>query len=94
MLVHCSAGIGRTGTYIAIDTLSSYLCLVRDVCEGRATDPCMTREQAEKFWNSDIDLVFEAVVIMREQRMSLIQTVRQYVFVYRALIEFLLAQNA
>ena len=54
----------------------------------------MTREQAEKFWNSDIDLVFEAVVIMREQRMSLIQTVRQYVFVYRALIEFLLAQNA
>lgn len=94
VLVHCSAGIGRTGTYIAIDTLSSYLCLVRDVCEGRATDPCMTREQAEKFWNSDIDLVFEAVVIMREQRMSLIQTVRQYVFVYRALIEFLLAQNA
>ena len=50
-----------------------------------------TPEQAHEAWHGQRDLIFEALSVMREQRMSMVQTVRQYVFAYRAVIEALLA---
>ena len=46
--------------------------------------------QAREYWNSSNDLVYEALMVMREQRMSMVETVRQYVFVYKAVIASLL----
>ncbi|XP_061180788.1 receptor-type tyrosine-protein phosphatase mu-like [Saccostrea echinata] len=64
IIVHCSAGIGRTGTFIAFDVLSKY---GKD--KGKVN-------------------VIEYVKAMRKDRMTMIQNVDQYVFLYHALHEF------
>ncbi|KAL3878263.1 hypothetical protein ACJMK2_030628 [Sinanodonta woodiana] len=65
ILVHCSAGIGRTGTYIALDYLYS---------EGQATGSIC---------------VFDCINSMRRQRVGLVQTARQYVYLHEVLVEAL-----
>ncbi|XP_071094543.1 uncharacterized protein [Haliotis cracherodii] len=67
VVVHCSAGIGRTGTWIALDYLI-----------GQA--------KAEGV----VD-VFECIVRLRHQRMDLIQTEAQYIFLHEVLVEVLLS---
>lgn len=64
ILVHCSAGIGRTGTFIALDVLSRY-----GKVKGKIN-------------------IIEYVKAMRKDRMTMIQNVDQYVFLYHALYEF------
>ncbi|XP_067942829.1 receptor-type tyrosine-protein phosphatase epsilon-like [Watersipora subatra] len=68
-LVHCSAGVGRTGTYISMDTL------LRQVA-------------AEKAVNA-----FSFVKEMRARRPCMIQTVDQYHFLYKAVVEFLITSQ-
>ncbi|KAM4753151.1 receptor-type tyrosine-protein phosphatase T-like isoform 1-T1 [Cyanocitta cristata] len=69
VLVHCSAGIGRTGTFIALDFL-----LKMGKAEGKVD-------------------VFHCVQQLREQRVSMVQTKKQYSFLYEALLEGLLCGN-
>ncbi|KAF3990120.1 hypothetical protein FT663_01492 [Candidozyma haemuli var. vulneris] len=60
-IVHCSAGVGRTGTYIAIDYLLN----------------------GPTFFASDIeDPVYDVVTRLRSQRMMMVQTVYQFMFLY------------
>lgn len=63
-IVHCSAGVGRTGTFIAIDHLANSPGLY----ESGARDP-----------------VFETVLLLRADRMTMVQTVYQYNFLYESL---------
>eukprot|EP00105_Crassostrea_gigas_P032687 XP_011455797.2 PREDICTED: receptor-type tyrosine-protein phosphatase alpha-like [Crassostrea gigas] len=62
MLVHCSAGVGRTGTFIGLDSLLK---------QGRETGKIN---------------VFEFVKQMREDRMTMVQTPEQYIFLHKALL--------
>ncbi|CAG0896016.1 unnamed protein product, partial [Cyprideis torosa] len=64
ILIHCSAGVGRTGTFVAIDSLVDEMKQ-----EGRAS-------------------VFSTVSNLRHQRNYLVQSIKQYIFVYRALMEY------
>lgn len=63
LLVHCSAGVGRTGTFVAIDSLL---------------------EELDKTEEVDI---FSWVASLRKQRNFLVQSLKQYIFIYRALLE-------
>ncbi|XP_056002717.1 receptor-type tyrosine-protein phosphatase mu-like isoform X2 [Ostrea edulis] len=62
LLVHCSAGVGRTGTYIGLDSL------LRHGTEQGKID------------------VFNFVKRMRGDRMTMVQTRDQYVFLHKALL--------
>ncbi|KAK3825412.1 MAG: protein-tyrosine phosphatase-like protein [Benniella sp.] len=67
MVVHCSAGCGRTGAFC-----------------GSSTSPTST---TGPFSGDDIlsDIVYSSVSMFREQRISMVQTLRQYVFCYEAI---------
>lgn len=64
LLVHCSAGVGRTGTLVALDSLVMEL----------------DDEQQASVYNLICDL--------RHQRNFLVQSLKQYVFIHRALMEY------
>ncbi|KAH3713604.1 hypothetical protein DPMN_073397 [Dreissena polymorpha] len=66
IVVHCSAGVGRTGTFIALDNL---------IIQGRME--CSVRP-------------FPMVEALRQQRVSMVQTKEQYVYLHEALAEALL----
>ncbi|XP_023931632.1 receptor-type tyrosine-protein phosphatase T isoform X4 [Lingula anatina] len=69
MVLHCSAGVGRSGTFIALDYLL---------------------DQAKVEGVVDI---FNTVHLMRKQRVKMIQTLEQYIFLHDALLEALLSGN-
>ncbi|CAF1025802.1 unnamed protein product [Adineta steineri] len=69
ILVHCSAGVGRSGTFIALDAL------------------------LEMIQSQDMIDILEFTYRMRQNRVYMIQTVDQYVFLYRTLIEGILTMN-
>ncbi|XP_078576083.1 uncharacterized protein LOC144861869 isoform X2 [Branchiostoma floridae x Branchiostoma japonicum] len=62
-IVHCSAGVGRSGTFI---TIAAMLDMIEE--EGAIN-------------------VHDFVDAMRENRMTMVQTPEQYVFIYTALLE-------
>ncbi|CAG8022739.1 unnamed protein product [Penicillium salamii] len=70
-IVHCSAGVGRTGTFIALDHL---LCELESGHFLDMADP-------------EIDPVFETVNQMREQRMMMVYNEMQMQFIYEVLRE-------
>ena len=78
-LVHCSAGVGRTGTTIASSALTELLPAL-ELPDARADPPGMPAPSAD----DAADSVFRAVDQLREQRMMLVQTREQLAFVYAA----------
>ncbi|KAJ5494156.1 Protein-tyrosine phosphatase catalytic [Penicillium fimorum] len=70
-IVHCSAGVGRTGTFIALDHL---LC---ELESGHLLD----------MENPQVDPVFDCVDQMRTQRMMMVYNEMQMQFIYEVLRE-------
>ena len=70
-VVHCSAGVGRTGTFIALDHL------LQELESG----------QLLAVADTDGDPVFETVNQMREQRMMMVYNEMQLQFIYEVLRE-------
>ncbi|CAF1346205.1 unnamed protein product, partial [Didymodactylos carnosus] len=77
ILVHCSAGCGRTGTVIAID-------LCRTIVNGEV--PLNSEEY-------QTEPVYKIATHIRQFRIALIQTVKQYYFVYKMLL-FIIKNNS
>ncbi|WFD44255.1 protein-tyrosine-phosphatase [Malassezia psittaci] len=88
LLVHCSAGIGRSGAHITIDSVLNYLRKAKFIADHPTKDT-PSEKAAYNAWHGTDDVIFEVLSVIREQRMSMVQTVRQYVFIYRAIIEAL-----
>ncbi|OZC11351.1 Protein-tyrosine phosphatase [Onchocerca flexuosa] len=69
IIVHCSAGIGRTGTFAAIFMA------------------------ADRIKHVDNFSIPDVVKELRDQRMHAVQNDQQYLFIYRMVIEILLAED-
>ncbi|EPS42763.1 hypothetical protein H072_3252 [Dactylellina haptotyla CBS 200.50] len=104
ILVHCSAGCGRTGTFCATDSVIDMLRRQRDNIRmgGKfhngvdydGDSPMRSNfdhHEADEYWMSDdrIDLIERAVENLRDQRLSMVQSLRQYVLCYETVMEWL-----
>ncbi|KAF2165634.1 hypothetical protein M409DRAFT_23925 [Zasmidium cellare ATCC 36951] len=116
VLVHCSAGCGRTGTFCTVDSVIDMLKrqrLARDTREGSPMDidkapPSKQKESGffasqyrdnnddiEGAWvnRDDLDLVEKTVEDFRHQRLSMVQSLRQYVLCYESVMEWLVDER-
>lgn len=133
MLVHCSAGCGRTGTFCTVDSVIDMLKRERqarnrgsksrdyegDISMDEAVSPRTTktfnftssprqRSSLEKgkrsstnsppidtSWMHDdsVDLIQRTVEDFREQRISMVQSLRQYVLCYETVMEWITRMN-
>jgi protein tyrosine phosphatase len=91
ILVHCSAGIGRTGTFIALHCMIEVLEAIKSKehnsvwAELRSgEDSQILSEIAEKFHNFEKERfsIFGTVRKIKEQRFGMVKTQKQYEFLY------------
>lgn len=72
-IVHCSAGVGRTGTFLAIDHLfHNFKNLVDDAVS----------DDVSSQYDPVHDPILNTVLQLRYERMMMVQTVYQYTFLY------------
>lgn len=72
-IVHCSAGVGRSGTFMALEHL------MREIDSGDL-------DQYDEVHGANApDLVHDTVNALREQRKMMVQAEPQYIFIYQVL---------
>ncbi|CDF90999.1 unnamed protein product [Zygosaccharomyces bailii CLIB 213] len=81
LLVHCSAGCGRTGVFITLDFILNVLM-----------EPTNARNSID-VWNMSQDLIFITVNELRKQRISMVQNLTQYITCYESILEFFAFQK-
>jgi len=118
ILVHCSAGCGRTGTFCTVDSVLDLLKRQRARADAaraarfaspmevegappllhsrlRGEDDASFADPAEAEWlcRDDVDLVEKTVEDFRLQRLSMVQSLRQFVLCYESVLEWLATQT-
>ncbi|KAI1259603.1 hypothetical protein F5Y18DRAFT_408705 [Xylariaceae sp. FL1019] len=80
-IIHCSAGVGRSGTFIALETL------MREIDSGNMNllDPRLVTHKE--------DLVYNMVNNLRKQRKQMVQAETQFAFIYHVLRQHWLEKN-
>ena len=92
IIVHCSAGCGRTGTFCTIDSVIDML--KRQRLERDYSDDEMDVDSKDDWVDrDDIDLVAKAVEDFRGQRLSMVQNLRQFVLCYESVLQWLHDEN-
>ncbi len=109
ILVHCSAGCGRTGTFCTVDSVIDMLKRQRKEHKSGVAPMEITSvtdsdymakgkksidENDDWIFNEEIDLVQKTVEDFRKQRISMVQTLRQYVLCYETILEWISQQQA
>lgn len=116
VLVHCSAGCGRTGTFCTVDSVIDMLKLQRNARAQRQTSPMdldkapaakakenpyfkpivqAGADASDDSWlvQDDVDLIEKTVETFRHQRLSMVQSLRQFVLCYESVLEWLVEQH-
>ena len=97
-VVHCSAGCGRTGTFCTIDSVVDELKWQRRTRlqkqETWNPDGMDVDNNEEDSWmlKDDEDLVAKTVSDFRLQRLSMVQTLRQFVLCYETILEWIVGE--
>jgi len=125
MLVHCSAGCGRTGTFCTVDSVIDMLKRQRlsrardspstamdidkvDLQKSAASEPTdfftskstaapvSRNDSLDGSWlgRDDLDLVDKTVEEFRHQRISMVQSLRQFVLCYESVMEWIVDQES
>ncbi|CDK29066.1 unnamed protein product [Kuraishia capsulata CBS 1993] len=89
IVTHCSAGVGRTGTFITLDylltngsgLLSNSMQLFQDEERSNLTTPSQ---------DQDPDPIFQIVRQLRSQRLMMVQRFEQFVFLYKSSLRYYL----
>lgn len=109
VIVHCSAGCGRTGTFCTVDSVIDMLKRQRqsrkvrhgspmsvDHSASRSTQgPAAEDAKEDRDWmmREDLDLIERTVEDFRLQRLSMVQSLRQFVLCYESVLEWLVEQQ-
>jgi tyrosine-protein phosphatase 2/3 len=107
VLVHCSAGCGRTGTFCTVDSVVDMLKRQRKEHKSgvmpmeissdvgyMAKSKNAANESDDWIFDEEIDLIQKTVEDFRKQRISMVQTLRQYVLCYETVLEWISQQRA
>ena len=92
IVVHCSAGCGRTGTFCTVDSVVDMLRRQRQYRHHKNDENVMdvdANEQDAWMLNDNEDLVAKTVADFRLQRLSMVQTLRQFVLCYETVLEWI-----
>ncbi|KAI9843502.1 MAG: hypothetical protein M1838_002603 [Thelocarpon superellum] len=112
VLVHCSAGCGRTGTFCTVDTVIDMLKAQRrpelsralsaspmNIDSGSPPQPSAERtpttsgDETDRAGRDGTDLIARTVEEFRDQRLSMVQSLRQFVLCYETVLEWLVMQG-
>jgi protein-tyrosine phosphatase len=83
IVVHCSAGCGRTGVFITIDLLiEAFKRRSREGVDHNRID----------IWETEEDLINFTVQTLRKQRISMVQSLDQFVLCYQAMLQYFVSK--
>jgi len=95
VIVHCSAGCGRSGTYCAIDSVIRTM-KKQSQCPATHSSSSQSTHKQSRHVNQMIechfDLIHSCIIQMRGQRTSMVQTFDQYVLCYVCCVEWISRQ--
>ncbi|KAK7538598.1 tyrosine-protein phosphatase-like protein non-receptor, partial [Phyllosticta citribraziliensis] len=103
ILVHCSAGCGRTGTFCTVDSVIDMLKRQRAARRAKrhanffalGGDGVGTTDEVDnEHWlmRDDVDLIEKTVETFRHQRLSMVQSLRQFVLCYESVLEWIASE--